>query len=106
MLEHLPASALVQTQPLFKMGALVMTQGINKLVSDSEDFSKFVVESLNRHARADWGDLSEDDKDENNFSLNKHLRIFSAYKYNEDVRIWIITEADRSVTTILLPSEY
>jgi hypothetical protein len=68
-------------------------------------FSKFVLRSLHRHANCDWGEMSDEDKNENDFSLDKQLRLFSAYSQNE-YKIWIITDADRSTTTVLFPSEY
>jgi hypothetical protein len=61
---------------------------------------------LCRHVAGDWGELCEEDKKENEFSVVKGLRIFSAYVLSSDVKIWVITEADRSATTILLPEEY
>ena len=64
---------------------------------------------LNRHLKGDWGDLVEEDKNENDLAVKAgNLRIFSAYETDiENVgKIWIITEADRSATTILRPSEY
>ncbi|WP_448620067.1 hypothetical protein [Geodermatophilus sp. URMC 65] len=63
------------------------------------------VKLLLRHVQGDWGDLDEEDKQENEFSVLRHLRILSAYKVGEG-KLWVITEADRSVTTILLPEEY
>jgi len=63
-------------------------------------------ELLTRHVTGDWGDLEEEDKQENEFSVDKELRIFSAYKVHDDTKIWVITEADRSATTLLLPSDY
>jgi len=89
----------------FKLGQIVMTRGVNDLVAEDEGFAKFVWDSLKRHAMGDWGDLDEEDKKENEFSLDKHLRILSAYK-KDKWKIWIITEADRRATTILFPSEY
>jgi len=89
----------------FELGQLVMTRGINDLVAEDEEFARFIWESLKRHAAGDWGDLSEEDKKENELSLDKYLRLLSAYKKN-DWKIWVITEADRSATTILFPSEY
>ena len=88
----------------FKLGQLLMTRGVMISLRDDE-FGEFVTEILKRHAAGDWGDLSEEDKKENEFALNKHLRLLSAYKKN-DWKIWIITEADRSATTILFPEEY
>lgn len=89
----------------FSLGQIVMTRGINDLVAKDEEFAEFVWNSLKRHVAGDWGGLSEEDKKQNEFSLNKNLRLLSAYK-RENQKIWIITEADRSATTILFPSEY
>ena len=91
----------------FPMGKLLMTRGVNDRVADDTEFSKFVLESLRRHARGDWGDLCQEDKGENEYALRQgNLRIFSAYESNGLPKIWIITEADRSATTILFPEEY
>ncbi len=64
------------------------------------------VELLLRHVTGDWGDLDDEDKKENELSVKKGFRILSAYTLETDVKVWIITEWDRSVTTILLPNEY
>ena len=61
---------------------------------------------LARHATGDWGDLDADDKRENELSVREGYRILSAYHLGTGVKLWIITEADRSSTTILLPEEY
>jgi len=61
---------------------------------------------LLRHVRGDWGDLDEDDKCANELALTQGERLLSAYKLSTGERVWIITEWDRSATTILLPSEY
>jgi hypothetical protein len=55
---------------------------------------------------ADWGELTQEDIDENNRALKEGSRLFSAYRSTSRVKFWIITEWDRSVTTVLLPSEY
>ena len=90
----------------FSLGQTVMTRGVADKVAVDPLFAKFSIDSLKRHANGDWGDLCEDDKKENEFSLDKHLRLFSAYEKEGLPKIWIITEADRSVTTILFPEEY
>ena len=59
-----------------------------------------------RHLTGDWGELSEADKAENELSVREGFRILSAYTMSKGVKIWVITEADRSVTTFLLPDEY
>ena len=87
----------------FSLGQVLATPGaIQALNENGQDAMEF----LNRHQRGDWGCLSDEDKRENDFSVEKELRIFSAYKLTDDTKIWLITEADRSATTILLPEEY
>ena len=90
----------------FPLGQMVMTAGVNDKVADDAEFSKFVIESIGRHARGDWGNLDEHDCKENEFALDKRLRLFSAYEQEGQPKIWVITEADRSVTTVLFPEEY
>jgi hypothetical protein len=89
----------------FSLGKIVWTKTINDLIAVDSLFAEFVASSLERHSDCDWGELSDEDKRENDFSIDKHLRLFSAYQQG-DCKIWIITEADRSVTTILFPEEY
>jgi hypothetical protein len=90
------------TQPLFSPGQIVFTPGAMDLLS--QPGARFMY-LLYRHLHGDWGDLDEGDKAENNLSVREGFRILSAYKIGSE-KIWIITEADRSVTTFLLPSEY
>jgi len=87
----------------FPLGQVVATPGaLVALQTAGEDALVY----LRRHAHGDWGELDEDDRQENEFSLTRQLRLLSAYTLSDGTRIWIITEADRSATTILLPSEY
>jgi len=98
---------MINTGSKFELGQLMMTRGVNDFVADNIEFSKFVLASLRRHATGDWGDMCQEDKRENEFALRQgDLRIFSAYEAEGLPKIWIITEADRSITTILLPEEY
>ncbi len=90
----------------FPLGQIVMTSGVNDLVAENTEFAKFALESLRRHASGDWGNLDPEDKKENEYALTRRLRLFSAYEKPPLPKIWIITEADRSVTTTLFPSEY
>jgi hypothetical protein len=91
----------------FPLGRLLMTRGVNDLVADNSAFASFVLDSLKRHANGDWGDLCQEDKAENELALKEgNLRLFSAYEKPSLPKIWIITEADRSATTILFPEEY
>ena len=64
------------------------------------------VELLARHVTGDWGDVHESDKKENDLSVIRGSRLLSAYTLETGVKVWVITEYDRSVTTVLLPSEY
>ena len=61
---------------------------------------------ISRHRSGDWGDLDEEDKRLNELALSRGLRIFSAYETSSGLKIWIITEADRNFTTVLLPEDY
>ena len=81
-----------------------MTRGVADQVAEDGAFAQFVAESTIRHLRGDWGDLCPEDRAENEFSLKKGFRLLSAYNGNH--KIWIITESDRSVTTVLFPDEY
>ena len=61
---------------------------------------------LKRHVTGDWGELDEEDRRENELSVVQGFRLLSAYTISNGIKLWIITEADRSATTLLLPSEY
>lgn len=89
--------------PLFSLGNLVSTPGALEALTRN-GFNPFQI--LERHITGDWGDLPEADKQENDVSLDLRLRILSAYTLPDQTKVWIITEADRSATTILLPDEY
>lgn len=90
-------------RPLFPLGEIVATHGaIAALVTAGQS----PVELLTRHMTGDWGDLVEEDRRENERALKHGSRLFSSYKLNDGTKLWIITEHDRSVTTLLLPSEY
>jgi hypothetical protein len=91
------------TIPLFSAGRLVATPGALALL---EQVNKSPLEFLARHLRGDWGDLCQEDKTENELSLKYGFRLLSSYEVAETDKLWIITEADRSVTTLLLPAEY
>lgn len=101
--ESKPAHPNQSLHPLFKLGQLLVTPGALDALTTARQTS---VEFLNRHIIGDWGDLDEHDRTENEISVREGFRILSAYTLATQVRIWIITEADRSATTILLPSEY
>lgn len=91
------------TPARFPLGRLFLTQGA---IEALEDAGQAAQEFISRHARLEQGELCDDDHKENLFSVDKPLRIFNAFKTANGVKIWVITEADRSATTLLLPSEY
>lgn len=87
----------------FKLGQIVATPGaLEALEKTGELPGPFLM----RHENGDWGELDAEDKSTNDEALTVGNRILSAYRLKDDTKIWIITEADRSSTTILLPDEY
>ncbi len=87
--------------PKFLLGQIVITANAQSVIPPGD-----VRDALGRHVRGDWGELCEDDRQENEHSLQEGYRLFSAYNASDGTRFWIITEADRSATTILLPEDY
>ena len=90
-------------EPLFSMGRIVATPGALAALEKTETNPDHY---LARHHAGDWGDLCSEDVKENEFSLKNGFRLFSAYELPTGAKVRIITEHDRSVTTILLPEEY
>lgn len=91
------------SQPHFPAGQVVMTAGISELVQRG---IYNPVLYLQRHLNGDWGDICDEDRRLNDDALASDGRLFSSYKITPTLKIWIITEWDRSVTTLLLPDEY
>jgi hypothetical protein len=87
----------------FQLGRIVETPGALDAIRAAGDDPQVY---LRRHRLGDWGDISTDDAAENELSVEQGFRILSAYRLSDGTKIWIITEADRSATTILLPDEY
>ena len=87
----------------FPLGRTVATPGALDALQEAGEGPAYY---LDRHITGDWGDVPPEDAKENELSLQKGFRILSAYTLSTGVKIWLITEADRSATTILLPSEY
>ena len=87
----------------FALGQTFITPGAEEALQIA---GQTATEFLRRHMSGDWGDLSDEHVKENEFSLKEGLRLLSAYQTGKGQKLWIITEADRSATTILLPSEY
>lgn len=86
---------------LFQLGQVVATPGVLQVVSRGE-----IQEFLYRHSHGDQGMVCPEDAEENWFALENGFRIFSVYWSSMDIEVWVITEADRSCTTVLLPEEY
>ena len=87
---------------LLPLGRVVATPGALKLLLEA---GKDPFDFLARHSSGDWGELCAFDRRQNEIALREELRIFSSYETTAG-KVWVITEADRSVTTILLPEEY
>lgn len=93
------------TQPLFPLGQVVITANAKATLERRRQFP-IVQTMLNRHALGDWGDLDAEDIQANNEGLTDGDRLLSVYQFEDGFKVWIITEADRSATTILLPEDY
>ena len=85
----------------FELGRKAITPGVNAQLHPIE-----ILRALDRHASGDWGELCPDDQQTNEDAIKNGTRLFSAYRSTKGVRFWVITEADRSATTVLLPEEY
>jgi hypothetical protein len=90
-------------RPLFSLGQIVATPGaLTALAKAGQTPTAF----LSRHVTGDWGEIPEEDREENRLSLQHGFRLLSSYRTTAGTKVWVITEADRSVTTLLLPEEY
>ena len=85
----------------FQLGQIVATpHALNHLTQDD------IRSGIIRHQSGDWGDLDADDRKENDLALERGTRLLSAYQASNGVKFWIITEADKSSTTVLMPEDY
>lgn len=89
----------------FNLGMVVATKGVAYEVNEDSKYKEEITNCLNRHRSCDWGNVSEEDAKLNNTAVDIGEQILSAYETSKG-RIWIITEHDRSATTVLFPSEY
>lgn len=85
----------------FPLGRLVATPNALEHIPNPD-----IMAALQRHLTGDWGDVGEHDREENELSLKEGFRLLSVYRSARGVKFWIITEADRSGTTVLLPEDY
>lgn len=101
--QHVLTLGQLLQRPRFDLGRIMLTPGADEaLKSSGQEAWKFLA----RHASGDWGEVPPEDWEENELSLMRELRLLSAYRTGKGERLWVITEADRSVTTLLLPEEY
>jgi hypothetical protein len=90
------------TTPLFPLGQVVAPPGALEALQAGQS----PLDVITRHVQGDWGDVCEHDRTENERSLREGFRLMSVYTLKNGEKLWIITEADRSATTLLLPHEY
>lgn len=83
------------------LGQILITRNAMGVVSPSE-----AIDALMRHMSGDWGDVCEEDRSSNEYAVANGLRVFSVYHTETGAKFWVITEWDRSATTILLPEDY
>ncbi len=88
-------------RPKFALGRLLITPAARDALPRGH-----IDQALQRHASGDWGELCNEDRAENELALVEGFRLLSAYRSESGIKFWIITEADRSATTILLPEDY
>jgi hypothetical protein len=94
-------SATTETIAKFRIGLIVSTPNALSQLTPED-----ILRGIQRHQAGDWGDVGEHDWQENELSLKEGLRLFSVYHSARGLKFWIITEADRSATTVLLPEDY
>ena len=100
-MSHSPISVFVITAPKFPLGQLVATPNALASILDEE-----IQIAFGRHASGDWGNLDLEDLKANDRALQQGGRLFSQYLSTQKIKFWIITESDRSATTVLLPEDY
>lgn len=89
----------------FSLGQTIATRGVHEVMESDGIFAVAVRAAFLRHAACDWGEMCDEDREANDRALASGDRLHSSYKI-ADRRVWIITEADRSATTVLFPCEY
>jgi hypothetical protein len=93
---------------LFDPGLIVTTPGVSTALEhlDPLEWMYLIIRLVTRHITGDWGDLDIEDRTANDHAVILGERVLSAYHLPDGTKVWVITEADRSVTTVLLPDEY
>ena len=103
ILERTEPREMPLKEPLFPLGSIVGTPAALAAIADAGEAP---TAFLARHVRGDWGDVCADDKVINHVAIKLGNRILSAYETGKGIKLWVITEADRASTTLLLPNEY
>jgi hypothetical protein len=85
----------------FRLGQLVSTQNVMSQLTQED-----ILMTIRRHQAGDWGDVTENSQQANERALIEHTRLLAVYHAASGIKFWLITEADRSVTTVLLPEDY
>lgn len=98
-----PLATGAAAAPLFDLGPVYGTPGALDALRQADTLGQALIY---RHVSGDFGDLGEEDRAANQRAIVEGTRVFSAYRLVTGVKVWVITEADRSSTTVLLPSEY
>ena len=98
---HLSIKALDTRDSVLSLGQVVVTRGAREVLTDHD-----IEKALSSHKAGNWGIVSKDDWRENDYAIKRNERVLSSYLSSDEDKFWIITEWDRSVTTILLPDEY
>jgi len=93
----------MMAEQFFSLGRIVATPGALEALEESGESP---IDFLKRHVSGDWGEVNAEDREANEQALMHGDRLLSAYRTKLNQRLWVITEADRSTTTILLPEEY
>lgn len=96
---------------VFPLGGIYLTAGVHQLSEQHQAFQSFVASCISQHSQGHWGSLCESDQAINQAALEHGGRLFSSYSVPASVgvsepRVWVITESDRSATTVLFPGEY
>ncbi len=94
---------MILTRMLFELGRVVATPGALEALTESGEAPLLY---LARHVTGDWGEMRQEDKAANTLALITGERLMSSYRTSRGTKLWVITEADRSSTCLLLPDEY
>lgn len=89
----------------FDLGQVVSTAAVYAMREENAEFRAFVSDSFHRYILGDWGDLCDEDKARNDWAVDNAEQILGCYIFKDDLKIYIITEWNRSATTILFPEE-